>query len=138
MHRDINLANYRLYTEEKQSQYTSSNKYPSNKSDSLIHGCNNCIDIVSNDIANAVSSVDGFVTHTGNHTVEKSYQCRYCNKIFLNNGALLIHEKTHFIDKTYQSISCNKVFSSKSDLLKHEMTHTSKKPLQCSSCNMNF
>ena len=114
MHRDINLATYRLHTEEKQSQYTSSNKYPSNKSDSLIHGCNNCIDIVSNDIANAVSSVDGFVTHTGNHTVEKSYQCRHCNK------------------------SCNKVFSSKSDLLKHEMTHTSKKPLQCSSCNMIF
>ena len=108
MHRDNNFENYRLCTEEKSHQYTSSNKCSSNKSDSIIHVCNNYISTISNDIDNAVSSVDGFVSHTGNHIGEKSYQCRYCNKIFLHNGALLIHEKTHLINKTSQSISCNK------------------------------
>ena len=70
MHRDSNLANYRLYTEEEPRPCTRCNKDSSNKSDSLIHECNNSSDTFSIGIAND----NDFARHNKMHFGENPCQ----------------------------------------------------------------
>ena len=70
MHRDSNPLNYKLYTDDEPLQCTSCNSYHSNKNDSLIHGCNNCIDTFSKNIPND----NDFARYNDKHIIAKNNQ----------------------------------------------------------------
>ena len=96
-------------------------------------------------------------------TVNRTWDCKTCNKKFASLSYLKIHVCKHSGEKIYQNnrqvhqsgsptkysctdtsetryqcTKCNKSFNQLGHLTKHLRTHTGEKPYQCTQCNKAF
>ena len=54
--------------------------------------------------------VSTFVAHIKIHNQDKSYSCRFCNKMFISKGNMTSHEKRHLNIKMFECNKCKKSF----------------------------
>lgn len=72
-------------------------------------------------------SIHGLVTDALNKIpgMNRSYQCKLCNKTYYHSSSLNKHMKKHNVGDTFQCNVCRKRCVSKSDLASHMQTHKS-------------
>lgn len=84
------------------------------------------------------------------------YTCSTCNQSFVNKSLYKAHQKTHTVDKTYHCTKCYKIFFKEVSLIAHQCTnralfekmitepvektssHSSGKKYKCSKCDAFF
>ncbi|XP_075698116.1 uncharacterized protein LOC142663398 [Rhinoderma darwinii] len=90
---------------------------------------------------------------------EELFKCTECDKYFLSNSQLVLHQRSHsrqrslsFAEKgnvvqmgkipgskgTFQCTECGKQFLEKGKLARHMKSHTGEKPYACSQCDKRF
>ena len=72
------------------------------------------------------------------HSVQKLFQCEYCEKGFNFKSDLKRHEMSHTGKKPFSCQYCGKGLNSKGHLKEHEMIHTGEKPFSCQYCEKRF
>ena len=76
--------------------------------------------------------------HELTHSGLKPYQCKFCDKCFIEVLQYKEHELTHTGVKRNTCKYCNKSFLRSSTCRWHERTHTRLKPHQCKYCDEWF
>ncbi len=66
------------------------------------------------------------------------YQCRFCERIYINRKKLRDHQNQHLKLRPYLCVWCRKCFTSPSALKTHERKHTGEKPYECLYCDVKF
>ena len=69
-------------------------------------------------------------------TAQELYACTLCDKKFVSETRLKIHEKIH--NKPYICQFCSYKFARKDHLQIHERRHTGEKPYVCEICNKSY
>ncbi|CAM1298329.1 SNAI2 (predicted) [Pycnogonum litorale] len=91
------------------------------------------------DCGKSYSTFSGLTKHKQFHCViqrEKSFKCKFCEKVYVSLGALKMHIRTHTLP--CKCHLCGKAFSRPWLLQGHIRTHTGEKPFACSHCNRAF
>ncbi|CAO2627730.1 Zinc finger protein 420, partial [Lemmus lemmus] len=73
-----------------------------------------------------------------NHTEEKPYKCKVCERTFCTGSYLQIHHRIHTGEKPYRCKECGKSFTRASSLQVHYRVHTGEKPYKCTDCGRSF
>ena len=68
------------------------------------------------------------------HTEEKQFKCKFCDKTFSENKYLKVHMRIHTGEKPYLCRQCPKAFTTNNGLKCHIKTHTGEKPYPCNKC----
>lgn len=70
----------------------------------------------------------------------KTFECKYCDKVFGYKHVLQNHEKVHTGEKSYQCTRCNRRFRRDHHLKVHIRVHTGEKPFSCDfpMCDQKF
>ena len=74
--------------------------------------------------------------HCANPYVKKTFNCKFCDKVYFSLGALKMHIRTHTLPCKCKI--CGKAFSRPWLLQGHIRTHTGEKPYVCTQCNRAF
>lgn len=69
------------------------------------------------------------MVHLRGHTQEKLYQCKQCDKSFVDISTLKKHQRIHSGEKPFQCHICNKKFSQSGNLTRHLTTHNDQSEL---------
>lgn len=64
------------------------------------------------------------MVHLRGHTQEKLYQCKQCEKSFVDISTLKKHQRIHSGEKPFECHICFKKFSQSGNLTRHLTTHT--------------
>lgn len=72
------------------------------------------------------------------HYVEKTYDCEYCGKSFLQKCNLTFHKHTHTGEQPYRCEECGRKFARPGSLNAHMRTHSRLKPHKCEICDKAF
>lgn len=70
--------------------------------------------------------------------VDKSYECRECERVFTTEDRLDKHIKNHEEHRPHKCPRCNKGFKQPSHLSQHLRTHTDERPFPCEVCSKCF
>ena len=87
-----------------------------------------------------ISNVNAPHTKSGSHGSKskskpiKEVVCKYCEKVFVTQNALVVHIRSHKGERPFSCTICNITFVSKGHLSGHLRTHTGEKPFQCVEC----
>uniref|UniRef100_A0A182NN36 C2H2-type domain-containing protein n=1 Tax=Anopheles dirus TaxID=7168 RepID=A0A182NN36_9DIPT len=77
--------------------------------------------------------------HQNIHAVDKTFECKYCGKVFNKPSSLAMHEKrNHDADSPFSCDVCDKRFKETSRLIDHRRTHSGEKPFICEVCGKCF
>uniref|UniRef100_A0A182QB34 C2H2-type domain-containing protein n=1 Tax=Anopheles farauti TaxID=69004 RepID=A0A182QB34_9DIPT len=77
--------------------------------------------------------------HQSIHAVDKTFECKYCGKVFNKSSSLAMHEKrNHDADSPFSCDVCDKRFKETSRLIDHRRTHSGEKPFICEVCGKCF
>uniref|UniRef100_A0A182IY36 C2H2-type domain-containing protein n=1 Tax=Anopheles atroparvus TaxID=41427 RepID=A0A182IY36_ANOAO len=77
--------------------------------------------------------------HQNVHTLEQSFECKHCRKVFNKSSSLIMHEKrNHDVDSPFSCDMCGKRFKETSRLIEHRRTHSGEKPFICEVCGKCF
>ncbi|XP_023342322.1 gastrula zinc finger protein xFG20-1 [Eurytemora carolleeae] len=82
-------------------------------------------------------------SHRRSHTAAEfgSKKCQFCDKTFIKESALQLHEAHHEagkFNKTFSCVQCSKSFSKQSNLARHIRSHFGIKSFFCDQCNAEF
>ena len=66
---------------------------------------------------------------------EKPLKCHHCDKTFVQNDNLRVHERLHTGEEPFNCHHCGKTFVQNDDLRVHERLHTDEKPFKCHHCD---
>ena len=75
------------------------------------------------------------------HSVQKLFQCEYCEKGFNSKSLLKRHEMIHtggYDRKPFSCQYCEKCFNTSSTLKVHQQIHSGEKPYPCQYCSKRF
>ncbi|XP_046467843.1 protein glass [Neodiprion pinetum] len=109
-------------------------KHEKGPSSSPRHNCLNC--------GKSYSTYSGLSKHQQFHCAaaegqtKKSFNCKFCEKIYVSLGALKMHIRTHTLP--CKCHLCGKAFSRPWLLQGHIRTHTGEKPFRCQHCGRAF
>jgi transcription elongation factor Elf1 len=104
--------------------------------------------------------------HINSHSGEPPFTCNMCNKLFIEQGNLKVHQLTHSGGTLFLTVTCviscwhsrliwrhfnthsreppftcnmcNKSFMHQGNLIVHHVTHRGDPPFNCGLCNMSF
>ena len=76
--------------------------------------------------------------HQRLHSGEKPYKCKDCDRGFAQKATLKTHQRLHSGEKPYKCKDCDKCFAQTNGLLIHRSKHTGKRPHQCQQCVKSF
>ncbi len=65
------------------------------------------------------------------HSGEKPYKCKDCDKNFAKKTTLKVHQRIHSGEKPYKCSDCDRDFAQRSTLESHQRTHSGEKPYKC-------
>ncbi|KAI4462140.1 zinc finger protein [Holotrichia oblita] len=68
----------------------------------------------------------------------KNFDCKYCDKKFVNTTVLDLHMSVHTGKKRYECHVCKRRFTQKPHLQSHMLIHTGEKPYGCKHCTKSF
>jgi snail 2 len=93
------------------------------------------------DCGKSYSTFSGLSKHRQFHCAagdgpKKSFNCKFCDKVYVSLGALKMHIRTHTLP--CKCTICGKAFSRPWLLQGHIRTHTGEKPFSCTYCNRAF
>ncbi|XP_006869126.1 PREDICTED: zinc finger protein 420-like [Chrysochloris asiatica] len=71
-------------------------------------------------------------------SVQKSYECKECGKVFTHASSLSKHLLTHTEERAFECKHCGKAFRLASNLTRHIRTHTGERPYKCKECHTAF
>ncbi|XP_026732754.1 zinc finger protein 79-like isoform X2 [Trichoplusia ni] len=78
-------------------------------------------------------------THLQSHmTVENTYKCIYCGKVYQHHTRLMHHEKIHMVDGYYQCSLCSMSYRCRNRLYDHVKSHLKIKDFVCQYCGKEF
>ena len=72
------------------------------------------------------------------HSVQKLFQCEYCEKGFNSKSLLKRHEMIHTGGKPFSCQYCEKCFNRSSTLKVHQRIHSGERPHPCKTCKKCF
>ena len=70
--------------------------------------------------------------------IDKKYKCDVCDKLFLTQYKLKVHNRSHTGERPYACKQCEKSYSESGKLNLHMKTHTGEKPFECLLCGMKY
>ena len=76
--------------------------------------------------------------HINSHLGEKPFQCRFCDQRFGQLNSRINHERLHTKEKPYKCEICPASFTQKTSLVQHRRTHSGEKPYECDLCAAKF
>ena len=94
-----------------------------------------------NDCNKIFKSKAFLLQHQLTHSSVKSFGCNKCEKRFITNAKLRIHEKfvhLNFRPFVCPQIDCNQRFKRQEHLNRHKRMHCSDKPFECEKCNQRY
>uniref|UniRef100_A0A182QYF2 C2H2-type domain-containing protein n=1 Tax=Anopheles farauti TaxID=69004 RepID=A0A182QYF2_9DIPT len=84
-------------------------------------------------------SKTAFSYHQLQHTGERPYKCKSCEKCFFTCSALKVHERLHSGEKPYKCEECGHDFRQWGDLKYHKISkHSNEKSHKCEFCGKEF
>ena len=72
------------------------------------------------------------------HSDEKPYKCKDCDKGFAKKTTLKVHQRIHSGEKPYECKDCNRGFAQRSTLESHQRIHSGERPYKCTYCDKGF
>ncbi|XP_047440353.1 zinc finger protein 227-like [Mugil cephalus] len=81
---------------------------------------------------------EDLIVHRASHTGESPVTCSLCCKSFVNKTTLSIHMRIHTGEKPYACPQCGKRFTQNGSLKIHLRTHSGEKPYTCNQCTASF
>ncbi|XP_059488678.1 zinc finger and BTB domain-containing protein 17-like isoform X2 [Neocloeon triangulifer] len=73
-----------------------------------------------------------------NNGGEARVNCKFCDKPFMDQNALVAHVAVHSGDRPFKCRYCHKGFKLRHHQRDHERVHTGEKPFKCSICTKTF
>ncbi|OCT73257.1 zinc finger protein 585A isoform X1 [Xenopus laevis] len=70
--------------------------------------------------------------------VKEEFPCPDCDKVFVHQSNLLVHQRIHSGERAYRCHECNRQFSQRTSLMIHLRTHTGEMPYACQCCGKRF
>ena len=73
--------------------------------------------------------------HMRTHSLQKPYQCKWCDYSSIRKQHLQQHLATHTGEKAYHCKECGRSFGRAESLKRHLLVHSGEKPYKCTNCD---